>query len=98
MPKDVKPLEVVIHPLPGPEGRLLLEPLVIASAEFRQRGDTDLLQPAQVIAQLTAPDLPPRRVAQIDGRAPLLFLQVIQPASEESGGLVAHFRRGDVRE
>ncbi len=43
MPKDVKPLEVIVHLLPAPKGRLLLEPLVIALAEFRQRRGTDLL-------------------------------------------------------
>jgi hypothetical protein len=44
MPKDMKPLEVIIHPLPAPKGRMLFEPLVHTPAEFRQRLCTDLLQ------------------------------------------------------
>ena len=43
MTKDVKPLEVIVHFFPASKGRLFLKPPVIASAEFRERGDTDLL-------------------------------------------------------
>jgi hypothetical protein len=60
MPKDMKPLEVIVHPLPAPKGRMLFEPLVFSPAEFRQRLCTDLLQPAQVIVQLVPSDLTPR--------------------------------------
>ena len=60
MPNDMKPLEVIVHPLPAPKGRLLFEPLVLTLAEFRQRLCTDQLQPAQVIIQLVPSDLTPR--------------------------------------
>jgi len=52
MPKDMKPLKVIVHPLPTPKGRMLFEPLVLTPAEFRQRLCTDLLQPAEIIFQL----------------------------------------------
>jgi hypothetical protein len=32
MAKDMKPLEVVVHALPAPKERLLLEPVVVAPA------------------------------------------------------------------
>jgi len=48
MTKDVKPLEVIIHFFPTSKRRLFLKPQVIASAEFRERGDTDLLQHVDV--------------------------------------------------
>src|ERR1051325_4452019 len=63
MPKDMKPLEVIVHPLPARKGRLLFEPWVIALAEFRQRPCADLPQPAQVIIQLVPSDLTPRPLA-----------------------------------
>ena len=60
MPKDMKPLEVIVHPLPAPKGRMLFEPLVLSPAEFRKSLCTDLLQPAQVIFQLAPSNLTPR--------------------------------------
>src|SRR5262245_33282555 len=60
MPKDVKPLEVIVHALPAPKGRLLFKPLVFTPAEFRQRPGTDPVQPAQVIFKLAASNLTPR--------------------------------------
>ena len=57
MTNDMKPLEVVVHPLPARKGRLLFEPLVMAPAEFCKCLCTHLLQPAQVMIQIVSSDL-----------------------------------------
>ena len=60
MPKNMKPLEVIVHVLPAHKGGTLFKPLIITPAEFRQRLCTDLLQPTQVISQLVPSNLTPR--------------------------------------
>ena len=39
MAENMEPLEIVVHPLSGAKRRLLLQPIVVAPAEFRRSID-----------------------------------------------------------
>ena len=98
MGDDVKPLEVVVHPLAIPEGRLLFEPLVIALREFLERLRAHVLQHAQVMVKPVSFDLVPRPVAKMNRHIPLGSLFSGQLANIERCRLIANFSGGDVQE
>jgi hypothetical protein len=43
VPEDMEPLEVIVHPPPAAEGRLLFEPFILTPSQFMKRLCPDLL-------------------------------------------------------
>ena len=91
MADDMKPLEVIVHALAIPKGRLLFEPAVIALAKFRKCLRTNLCQPAQVMIQRVSSDLISCRLAKIDRGTPLRSLNGGEITRIERRRLIAGF-------
>lgn len=72
--QHVEPLEVVVDPATVPERRLLLEPLIVSSAEFSERHLSHAGKLADVVVQLEAFDLLARSLVQRERRSPLQVL------------------------
>lgn len=72
MANDMKRLEIIVHPVPAPKGRLFFEPLVVAQAGFCKCSRTHLLQPAQVMIQRVSSDLSSGPLAKTDRGIPSL--------------------------
>src|SRR3954462_15756004 len=98
MAYDMKPFEVVVHPLSASKRRLLFQPPIIALREFGERLRTHLLEGAQVVFEPVSSRRLSGAVAKFDHGAPPLPLVGVQVAHIEGRGLVADLRGCDMRE